>query len=136
MGLYSINAPASVHGQTKHKRPAARPKVIYYALLSWLSMFTTHQLLGNGTRSVCCVLLLSIIIYNDSRIVVEIFKFTCPKVGEDVGATHPRYADPDDCQFFYVCINGETPRRNGCKLGQAFNDDTKKCDWARRIPEW
>lgn len=66
----------------------------------------------------------------------ELFKFTCPKVDEGVAATHPRYADPEDCQFFYVCINGLEPRRNGCKLGQAFNDVTKRCDWARKIPEW
>lgn len=67
---------------------------------------------------------------------LDVFQFTCPKVTEEVGATHPRYADPDDCQYFYVCINGETPRRNGCKLGQAFDDTTKRCDWARKIPEW
>lgn len=66
----------------------------------------------------------------------ELFSFTCPKVDEGVAATHPRYADPDDCQFFYVCINGLEPRRNGCKLGQAFNDVSKRCDWARHIPEW
>ncbi|CAD6220216.1 GSCOCG00011552001-RA-CDS [Cotesia congregata] len=65
----------------------------------------------------------------------ELFNFTCPKVDEAVAATHPRYADPDDCQYFYVCINGETPRRNGCKLGQAFDEKTKKCDWARKIPD-
>lgn len=66
----------------------------------------------------------------------DLFKFTCPKVDENTAATHPRYADPDDCQFFYVCINGEQPRRNGCKLGQAFDDVTKRCDWARKVPEW
>lgn len=66
----------------------------------------------------------------------ELFKFTCPKVDEGVAATHPRYADPEDCQFFYVCINGLEPRRNGCKLGQAFDDVSKRCNWARQIPEW
>jgi len=65
----------------------------------------------------------------------DIFQFTCQKVNESIAATHPRYADPDDCQYFYVCINGEIPRRNGCKLGQAFDDSTKRCDWARKIPE-
>lgn len=65
----------------------------------------------------------------------ELFNFTCPVVDETIAATHPRYADPDDCQFFYVCINGQTPRRNGCKLGQVFNDETKKCDWVRMVPE-
>ncbi|XP_060526256.1 protein obstructor-E-like [Cylas formicarius] len=65
----------------------------------------------------------------------EVFQFDCPKVDESVGATHPRYADPEDCQYFYVCINGNTPRRNGCKLGQVFDDEVKKCDWAKNVPE-
>jgi len=52
-----------------------------------------------------------------------------------VAATHPRYADPDDCQYFYVCVNGEKPRRSGCKLGQVFDDATKRCEWARKVAE-
>lgn len=65
----------------------------------------------------------------------EVFKFSCPAVAKEIGQTHPRYADPEECQFFYVCINGETPRRNGCKMGQVFNDATKNCDWPRNVPE-
>ncbi|XP_039289063.1 protein obstructor-E [Nilaparvata lugens] len=65
----------------------------------------------------------------------EVFKFTCPAVGMSEAQQHPRYADPEDCQYFYVCINGETPRRNGCKRGQVFNDATKNCDWPRNVPE-
>lgn len=56
-------------------------------------------------------------------------------MNESIGLSHPRYADPEDCQFFYVCINGDTPRRNGCKLGQVFNDVSKNCEWARNVPE-
>ncbi|SPP85617.1 protein obstructor-E [Drosophila guanche] len=65
----------------------------------------------------------------------DIFEFTCPKVNESIAVTHPRYADPDDCQFFYVCVNGDLPRRNGCKLGQVFDEDSKNCDWARKVPD-
>ncbi|XP_011202016.1 protein obstructor-E [Bactrocera dorsalis] len=65
----------------------------------------------------------------------DIFEFECPKVNESVAVTHPRYADPDDCQFFYVCVNGEIPRRNGCKLGQVFDEEKKHCDWSRNVPE-
>ncbi|XP_055906425.1 protein obstructor-E [Eupeodes corollae] len=65
----------------------------------------------------------------------DVFEFTCPKVNETEAVTHPRYADPDDCQYFYVCINGETPRRNGCKLGQVFDESNKLCDWARKVPD-
>lgn len=72
----------------------------------------------------------------ENRFFTDVFQFDCPKVDEAVGATHPRYADPDDCQFFYVCINGDTPRRSGCKLGQVFDDESKKCEWARKVPEW
>lgn len=66
----------------------------------------------------------------------DVFNFSCPPVNETFGRTHPRYADPDDCQFFYVCINGEIPRRNGCKMGQAFDERVKTCEWARKVPEW
>jgi len=65
----------------------------------------------------------------------DIFEFECPQVNQTVAVTHPRYADPDDCQFFYVCVNGDIPRRNGCKLGQVFDEDKKLCDWARKVPE-
>ncbi|KAK6641187.1 hypothetical protein RUM44_012896 [Polyplax serrata] len=65
----------------------------------------------------------------------DVFQFSCPKVNETVAQTHPRYADPEDCQFFYVCINGEVPRRNGCKRGQVFNEEKRVCDWPRNVPE-
>ncbi|CRL04125.1 CLUMA_CG017237, isoform A [Clunio marinus] len=65
----------------------------------------------------------------------DVFQFTCPKVNESIAVTHPRYSDPADCQYFYVCINGDIPRRNGCKFGQVFNDKTKSCDWPRKVPE-
>ncbi|XP_059620890.1 protein obstructor-E-like [Phlebotomus argentipes] len=65
----------------------------------------------------------------------DVFNFNCPKVDESVAQTHPRYADPEDCQYFYVCINGEVPRRNGCKIGQVFDDTQKRCEWARKVPE-
>lgn len=70
------------------------------------------------------------------NLISEVFQFECPKVDDSVALTHPRYADPDDCQFFYVCINGDTARRNGCKLGQVFDDVSKKCEWARKVPDW
>ena len=57
----------------------------------------------------------------------EVFKFDCPKV-KDARHEHPRYPDPTDCQFFFLCIGGEQPRRNGCTIGQVFNKDTLACD--------
>lgn len=67
---------------------------------------------------------------------LDVFKFTCPEVGVSEAQQHPRYADPDDCQFFYVCIDGKIPRRNGCKRGQVFNEVSKNCDWPRNVNEW
>lgn len=75
-------------------------------------------------------------LHRNCFLITEVFEFDCPKVNETEGLTHPRYADPKDCQFFYVCINGVTPRRSGCKLGQAFDDVAKRCEWARKVPEW
>ena len=49
--------------------------------------------------------------------------------------TNPLYADPNDCQFFYVCINNEEPRRNGCTTGLVFNDATKRCDKPKNVPD-
>lgn len=91
-------------------------------------------------------------------IFADVFNFSCKKVNESIAVTHPRYSDPEDCQYckmefnqfikllvssnpnlciqVYVCINGDIPRRNGCKLGQVFNDKTKSCDWPRNVPEW
>lgn len=93
---------------------------------------------GNAYFNVICfsnprILIVYSFVY--TCVYAELFQFDCPKVNETFALTHPRYADPEDCQFFYVCINGDTPRRNGCKLGQAFNADTKHCEWARTIPE-
>ncbi|EDW88732.1 protein obstructor-E [Drosophila yakuba] len=65
----------------------------------------------------------------------DVFDFECPKVNESIAVTHPRYADPNDCQFFYVCVNGDLPRRNGCKLGQVFDEEKETCDWARKVPD-
>nr|ASP44161.1 obstructor B1 [Penaeus vannamei] len=68
----------------------------------------------------------------------DVNKFTCPEpLPNDGGVVNPNplYADPEDCQHFYVCINNVEPRRNGCPLGYVFNDDTKQCDDPANVPE-
>lgn len=67
---------------------------------------------------------------------LDVFNFQCPNVTMEIALQHPRYANPEDCQFFYVCVNGDTPRRNGCKMGQVFNEASGRCDWPRNVPEW
>ncbi|XP_063593487.1 uncharacterized protein LOC134770492 [Penaeus indicus] len=66
----------------------------------------------------------------------NVLNFTCPTSGFDIQRdAHPRFPDPDDCQYFYVCINGKDPRRNGCAFGQVFNSVTKACDSPKEVPE-
>ena len=49
---------------------------------------------------------------------------------------HPKYADPNDCAKFYVCLNGISPREQGCELGLVYNELTKQCDAPENVPEW
>ncbi|KAA0197412.1 Cuticle Protein CPAP3 [Hyalella azteca] len=65
----------------------------------------------------------------------NVVNFTCPSVPSIEAVAHPRYADPEDCQYFYVCINGKTPRRNGCNFGQVFNSKIAACDTPKEVPE-
>jgi len=68
----------------------------------------------------------------------ELFEFECPKREGELEAgqlQHPRFADPKDCQFFYVCIDGKTPRRNGCGTGTVFNEKSGQCDKPKNVPE-
>ena len=66
-----------------------------------------------------------------------VLNFTCPTAGYDARVdVHPRFADPEDCQYFYVCINGKEPRRNGCQFGQVFSTEIKACVSAKEVPEW
>lgn len=66
--------------------------------------------------------------------------FTCPAASpvDAFGVTdpHPKYADPADCAKFYICLNGITPREQGCELGLVFNTVTKQCDSPANVPEW
>lgn len=66
--------------------------------------------------------------------------FSCPKEPQTSSrgqaVAHPVYAHPEDCQKFYVCLNGVTPREQGCPLGEAFNEETKNCDAAENVAGW
>ena len=53
-----------------------------------------------------------------------------------VSDPHPKFADPSDCAKFYICLNGVTPREQGCELGLVFNDVTAQCDSPDNVPEW
>ena len=65
--------------------------------------------------------------------------FTCPEVkASDLGVSdpHPKYADPDDCAKFYICLNGISPRAQGCELGLVYNTITRQCDSPENVAEW
>jgi len=70
----------------------------------------------------------------------DVVQFECPANVQSSDAAgplvaNPLYADPTDCQYFYVCINGVEPRRNGCTTGLVFNDLTKRCDKPKNVPD-
>jgi len=55
----------------------------------------------------------------------DLFGFQCPK--ENLGAQeYSRHSDPEDCQFFYLCIEGKA-RRNGCSVGDVFDPVSLSC---------
>lgn len=67
--------------------------------------------------------------------------FQCPKdkkKNDESGQiiAHPHFPHPEDCQKFYVCLNGVEPRELGCTTGEVFNDETKRCDAPENVPGW
>ncbi|KAJ9599473.1 hypothetical protein L9F63_010043, partial [Diploptera punctata] len=66
--------------------------------------------------------------------------FECPKEAQADGngqaVAHPKFAHPDDCQKFYVCLNGVEPRELGCSLGEVYNEEDQKCDAPENVPGW
>lgn len=48
---------------------------------------------------------------------------------------HPSYPDLEDCQKFYVCLNGIVPQESSCSLGQVYNEKTTVCDFPENVPE-
>ncbi|XP_076065810.1 protein obstructor-E-like [Oratosquilla oratoria] len=65
----------------------------------------------------------------------KVTNFTCPEEPLSVAVAHPRYPDSTDCQYFYVCINGETPRRSGCAFGEVFNPEIGACGSPKDVIE-
>jgi len=64
--------------------------------------------------------------------------FKCPNLPADntgLADPHPKYADPEDCAKFYICLNGVSPRQQGCELGLVYNTNTQQCDDAENVPE-
>ncbi|KAK2584338.1 hypothetical protein KPH14_006729 [Odynerus spinipes] len=58
--------------------------------------------------------------------------FECPKENQvdsrGMVVDHPKFAHPEDCQKFYVCLNGVTPREQGCSDGTVYNEEQQRCD--------
>lgn len=51
-----------------------------------------------------------------------------------VQLVHPLYPHPQDCQKFYICMYGKTPRDNACGDLTVFNDITMRCDDPKNVP--
>ena len=66
--------------------------------------------------------------------------FECPKEAQadsnGQAVAHPKFAHPEDCQKFYVCLNGVQPRELGCSLGEVYNEQDQKCDAPENVPGW
>ncbi|XP_064111826.1 protein obstructor-E-like isoform X1 [Macrobrachium nipponense] len=54
---------------------------------------------------------------------------------DGVTLPHPTYANVDDCQKFWVCLNGATPQESSCGLGQVYNERTMMCDYPEYVDE-
>lgn len=69
-----------------------------------------------------------------SRASKEEGAFNCPEDGtkkvDAQGQTvvHPKYPHEEDCQKFYVCLNGHDKRSLGCEAGKVYNTETEQCD--------
>lgn len=66
--------------------------------------------------------------------------FECPKVRQldtrGMLVDHPKFAHPEDCQKFYVCLNGETPREQGCMDQTVYNEEKQTCDDPKNVQGW
>lgn len=66
--------------------------------------------------------------------------FECPSESQvdsrGMLVDHPKFAHPEDCQKFYVCLNGVTPREQGCSDGTVYNEEQQRCDAPENVPGW
>lgn len=61
--------------------------------------------------------------------------FTCPeeRTSPGLGPAATRfYTSPDNCQRYYVCLEGR-PRMYNCGVGNGFNELTSGCDAAENV---
>jgi len=65
--------------------------------------------------------------------------FQCPEKGpaDEFGQfdPHPKYADPNDCAKFFICLNNISPREQGCELGLVYDELSKQCTSPENVPE-
>jgi len=65
--------------------------------------------------------------------------FSCPEKpdADEFGQfdPHPKYADPDDCAKFFICLNNISPREQGCELGLVYDELSQQCNAPENVPE-
>lgn len=54
---------------------------------------------------------------------------------DGVKLPHPTYPNLQDCQKFYVCLNGITPQESSCGAGEVYNERSGLCDYPEYVPE-
>lgn len=61
-------------------------------------------------------------------------KFTCPaeSQGLGVGSGGTKFYRSDDCQRYFLCINGR-PRLYVCGVGAAFDESLNRCESAENV---
>ncbi|KAF0299849.1 Protein obstructor-E [Amphibalanus amphitrite] len=64
--------------------------------------------------------------------------FTCPNEivlnSNGLREQHPRYNDRNDCRSFFVCLEGVTPQKVRCPLGEVFSENLNSCTLAEFVP--
>jgi len=65
--------------------------------------------------------------------------FRCPNATQvhtnGQALDHARYVKPDDCRFFYICLEGKYPAVSGCPEGTVFDDKSLNCNDPLNVPE-
>lgn len=70
-----------------------------FTLQSICEIDFTKKYFANTCIALYCSFIYLFLVFFSFAFFLELFAFTCPKVDEGTAATHPRYADPEDCQF-------------------------------------
>jgi len=58
-----------------------------------------------------------------------------PKADGFLDDPHPTYANDEDCKKFFICLNGISPREQGCEDGLVYDILKKQCTEPEEVEE-